>query len=345
MERYDFKNVSIRTVRLPWQRSYLKCLKALFGNSPLEVAYYDSKRMKGIVEDEAASGKYDLIFCHLLRLAPYLERHSKVKKVLDICDALSLRYAMSSGLRRDHFKAIENLEAARMRRYEPAIADNFNMNLVASPRDKTYLEKIGVKNLEVVENGVEPQELAGPDNARTNCEKIIFFGNLRTFHNIDAIIYFYKEIFPLIRQKIKGARFVIVGANVPGCVRRLAKDSSVAVFEDVADIRPFIEDACVSVAPMRFAVGIQNKILQSMASMVPVVTTSAGLGGISATPGEDILLADNPVDFADNVIMLMKDGDRRRNVAAGALRLIKEKYLWPDIVAGLNKKISGMKDV
>ena len=114
------------------------------------------------------------------------------------------------------------------------------------------------------------------------------------------------------------------------------------MFPDVTDIQPYIYDACVSVAPMRIAAGIQNKVLQSMASHVPVVTTTLGLGGIQAEPGKEILIGDTPEEFAHKVTQLMQDKELRENIAESAFGLIKKRYLWPDIIERMNYALGGL---
>src|SRR3989338_6299402 len=162
---------------------------------------------------------------------------------------------------------------------------------------------------------------------------------MRTFHNADAVNYFYKSIFPLIKERVKEAKFFIVGAGIPPCILRMSRDSSVRIVKDAPDIRAAVEDSCVSVAPMRVAVGIQNKILQSMAFRVPVLTTTRGLGGIQATPQRDILIADSPAEFAEKVIMLMENPALRERLRENADRLVREEYFWPTIAEELNKKL------
>lgn len=331
-------NISVGTVTLPKYKSYLNCLQGLPSGEPLEVAYYKSSQMHKLVEEELRLVKYDIIFCHLLRMAPYALKYPGPRKVLDLVDALSLRYALSSKFRKGAFKFIEGIESQRLTKYEPWVSGHFDLNLTASSSDKIYLGNLGVKNLAVLENGIDLDWASQPAYGKLDPHKIVFFGNLRAFHNIDAVMYFYKKIFPLVKQKVKKAKFVVMGANIPRCIMKIKKDKSVGIFRDVADIRPLIRDACVSVAPMRIGAGVQNKILQAMALKVPVVTTSLGLGGIQAKPGLDILVADNPFEFADKVIMLMQN-QSRESIIENAFRLIKEKYSWTDIVKGLSNKL------
>lgn len=339
---YHFNSFNFDTVTLPKLNSYLNCLKGFLDVRPLQTHYYFSKVMQRLINQKLNSVKYDLILCHLIRMAQYVKNYQNIKKVLYMADALSLRYALSSEFRKVPFKFLEWLESKKLRRYEPKISTKFNLNLISSSLDKFYLEKkLGIQSLDVIENGVELLDglLVENQEIQVDPKKIVFFANLRTFHNIDAVMYFYKYIFPLIKIKIKDVKFNIVGANIPRCILKMSKDKSISIFKDVSDIRPYICDACVSVTPMRVAVGIQNKILQSMALKVPVVATSRGLGGIQAKPDRDILIADNPYDFAAKVIMLMQRESLRDYIRANAYRLIKEKYLWPNIVEGLNRKL------
>lgn len=336
---YSLPSVRASTVVLPRLKSYLQCLRGIFSQRPLEVAYYWDGKMEELIREEVCGANYDLIFCHLIRMAPYVLNIRGIRKVLDLSDALSLRYSLSAKYRKGPFKFIEYQESARLKRYEPAVSAQFDLNFISSSKDKLYLqEQEGIPRLEVLESGITP-EMLEEEGVRADFNKIVFFGNLRTFHNVDAIRYFYKIIFPLVKNKIRNARLVIVGANIPDCIFNLRRDSSVSVFRDVADIRPFIKDACVSVVPMRIAVGIQSKVLQSMASGLPVVTTTLGLGGIRAEDNKEILVADSPSEFAAKVAMLMQDHKLRSCLVRDAYALVKEHYLWQVICEDLNKKL------
>jgi sugar transferase (PEP-CTERM/EpsH1 system associated) len=336
IEDYNFESIDTDVVLLPKMRSYFNCLKGMFSSRPLQIHYYYLKQMQDLINRRLNTYKYDLIFCHLIRMADYI-KNIEIKKILDITDALSLRYSISNRLRDDLFRWVEFIEAMRLNSYEPEIIRKFDLGLVASGKDKKYLEEnMHLKGLSVIPNGVELDE-DHQQRLKTDPFKIVFFANMRAFPNIDALIYFYKEIFPLIKQRVKDIRLSIVGTAVPRFILSLSKtDRSVEICSDVPQIRNFVEDACVSVAPMRIAVGIQNKILQSMAFRIPVVATTLGLGGIEANPDEEILLADTPEEFSEKVIMLMHDEKIRQGIIDKAYRLVKDRYQWSDIVERLN---------
>lgn len=338
LKYFDLTNIKIRTVRLPKWRSYLQCSWGLFEEMPLENFYYNSRQMRMALEEELSENNYDMIFCHLIRMAYYVVNFKNIPKVLDMSDALSLRYALSSKFRKGPFKIIESMESARLKNYEPEISKKFDRVTVASSIDKIYLEGLGVNNVEVIENGVSADELeAGNSDIRKN--KIVFFANMRAFPNQDAANYFYRDIFPLIKKEFKDVKFVIVGADIPPSILSMRRDSSVEVYEDVRNIKEFVEDAYLSIAPMRIAVGVQNKILQSMAFRVPVVATTLGLGGIRAVPGKDILIGDDSAEFAKKVIMLIRSPKIREDIARNGYDLVNKHYPWGALSSVLEKRL------
>jgi len=332
---YAFNSLEIKTVNLAKLSSYINCVNGLFRSYPLQVSYYHCSLMDRLIKEEIKTKKIDLIFCHLIRMANYL-KDIKIKKILDLSDALSFRYRLSSKYRKGPFKLIEYLEYKRLKRYEPKFASYFDLNLVASNIDKEYFKGLGIENIYCLPNGVELEE--NDREIKNKKNNIIFFANLRAYPNQDAIIYFYREIFPLIKKEINDVKLTVVGASIPRYIYSLFKsDKSVEIYTDVFDIKPYIKESFVSIAPMRISVGIQNKILQSMALKVPVVATPLARGGIEAEDGREILLADNPKDFAQKTILLLKDINLRDYIAENAFRLVKEKYLWKNIVKELEK--------
>lgn len=330
-------DIDIHTVLLPKWHSYLKVLRGFFSFQPLEVYYYASKKMQRLINQELNNHKFDLIFCHLIRMAHYIRDDVLVKKAIDLSDALPLRYHLSSNIRSDIFSLIEKIESKRLKKYEPKAIKKFDLSFIASSKDKKYYsKKLSVENLSLIPNGVEIEE-GSLSRVSPESKKIVFFGNMRPFPNQDAFFYFYKKIFPLIKNEVRDVKLILVGANVNKNILSLAaKEPAFFVYNNVADIKPFVKDAAVSVAPMRIAVGIQNKIIQSMAYGLPVVATSIGLGGIDACPNQDILIADDPLSFSKQVVNLLQDEKLRNYLIENAYKLIKLKYHWQEIVNKLN---------
>ena len=129
------------------------------------------------------------------------------------------------------------------------------------------------------------------------------------YPNIDAVEDVCRSIFPRIRDEFPAACFQIVGSNPSRRVLSLTSIAGVAVVGAVPDVRPYLRKAAVSVAPLRIARGIQNKVLESMAMRVPVVSSSAAFDGIDAIDNEHLLVYDSPQGFASKVLSLLRDRD------------------------------------
>jgi glycosyltransferase involved in cell wall biosynthesis len=146
--------------------------------------------------------------------------------------------------------------------------------------------------------------------------------------NADAVVWFAADILPLIRKTLPLAQFHIVGSNPGPTVRRLARLDGVFVTGRVADVRPYIAHATASVAPLRIARGIQNKVLEAMAMARPVVLTSGALEGIEADPLTETVLADTVEAFAAACCRMATVAPEGIAIGTAARRRILLDYDW-----------------
>lgn len=157
----------------------------------------------------------------------------------------------------------------------------------------------------------------------------MFLGSMDWEANIDAVEHFCREMWPAVLRAVPAARFRIVGRNPHARVLRLASDT-IEVTGTVPSVVDYLRDAAVVVVPLRVGGGTRLKIFEAMAAGRAVVSTSIGAEGLDVSSGHDVILADEEQRFADAVIALLRDGDRRRalgvNAAASAAR-----YDWPAI--------------
>jgi glycosyltransferase involved in cell wall biosynthesis len=158
------------------------------------------------------------------------------------------------------------------------------------------------------------------------------------------MLYFTKEILPIVRRSIPDIQLRIVGSNPSRAVRDLATIAGVTVTGHVPDVRPYLDTATLAVASLRLARGTQNKILEAMAMSVAVVATSAAAKGIDAVPGRDIVVADNPAEFADKVVELVRNGDLRRRLSAAARKQVENAHAWPNSMAILDGILENAQD-
>lgn len=296
-----------------------------FSGLPLQVLYFCPPIFQRIVQELLQDGSYDLLHIQLARMAPVAKSVRGLPKVIDFIDALSLNMYRRARRERWPLKWLFLLEARLMARYERSLIFSFDRQVVSSPLDKKVLGDFDT--IHVIPNGVHLDAFPYTEDGRDS-NLIVFTGRMGYFPNAEAAIYFATQIFPLIRKRVPEARFLIVGADPPRRVRELTKLPGVKVTGYVPCMQDYLARATVAVAPMMGGSGMQFKILEAMASGVPVVATPYALGGIEVADGEHLLRAQDAEDFAEKVIRLLLDSDLRRRLARSARQLVEEKYTW-----------------
>jgi polysaccharide biosynthesis protein PslH len=181
--------------------------------------------------------------------------------------------------------------------------------------------------LEVIPNGVDLETRRFGMNEPQR-DTLVFNGSLTYAANLEAIRWFIVEVWPLIQQKRPGTRLAITG-NTDGLdLSWLAGDPSITLTGYLEDVRPVVAQSWLAVAPLRSGGGTRLKILEAMALGTPVTATSKGAEGLDVTPDKNILIADNPDDFALQCLRVLDSTSLRSTLAGEARHLVEQNYDW-----------------
>jgi glycosyltransferase involved in cell wall biosynthesis len=217
--------------------------------------------------------------------------------------------------------------------YERRWLSRFALGTLVSPIEISYLQRMVRANgvaIEVLPNGVDCDHNR-PGLAQPQPSALVYNGSLTYSANYDAMQWFLAEIYPRIRSQQPDVTLTITGSTKGVAVAGLALDDSVRLTGFVEDVRIPVAQATVCVVPIRQGGGTRLKILEAMALGTPVVATSKGAEGLEVTPGHDILIADEPAEFAEQVIRLLRDSTLRKHLAWNARRLMEMRYDWQGI--------------
>jgi len=278
------------------------------------------------------------------------------KLIMDFVDVDSDKWTQYSKYARFPMSWIYGLEGQRLADYEKKVAEVFDHSIFVTDSEvKIFKNKNPhIKNITAISNGVDldyfspnylqqestiGQRQSTIDHRPTTIDyrpTIVFTGAMNYFANVDGVVWFTKEILPLIRKEIPEIRFYIVGSNPTKEVLSLALNSSVTVTGYVPDTREYLNKATVVVVPLRIARGIQNKILEAMAMGIAVVATPQAFEGIEAKPGRDLVLGENAEEIAEGVIGLIKEGSLRKSIGDNARRIVEKNYCWAKNLEKLN---------
>ena len=160
----------------------------------------------------------------------------------------------------------------------------------------------------IVPHGVDVEHFSY-SNPREEGQNIVFVGNYLHYPNVDAVLYFHQEIWPKVKALCPEVKFFIVGQAPPLEIQNLTQDDSITVTGRVDDVTPYIREGQIFICPVRLGGGFRGKILEAMAVGRPIVSTSLGAEGIPSKNGENIMIDDDPEDFATSIEKLLKDRD------------------------------------
>lgn len=312
--------------------SYFFSIFALLFNKPIQSGYYFSFAYLFTLKKVIRLERPDLYISHLLRMVPYLKIFNlQNESIVEMTDVLSKTYTLVDKSSKFSLKKwIYKIEKMRIAKYEIRTISTFKKCVLVSDADKNLLGDY--KSLSVYPNGVN---CLGQFHSRYKKGKIVFVGNMRTLQNQDAVRYFVYEILPLIKKMVPQAVLHIIGDEPPMDIQRMSDRNSIVVSGYVHSVEDEIKDAAVSIAPIRVAAGIQNKILISMACGIPVVLTSlvsAGIPGLVSN--KNCIIADGKSDFAHAVISLIQNGDMRDIIGKAGYDMVWSGYSWNKVLEG-----------
>lgn len=218
------------------------------------------------------------------------------------------------------------LEVPRLREAELAVYEQSDRTLVLGEEDRRELaDRVpGPVQRQRVALDVDDYDPASHDETVPN--RLLFFGSYDWFPNEDAALYLGERILPILREQRPAVEVLLAGRGVTPAVRALDEKPNARVLGEVDDLASLVRTAAAVVAPLRIGGGVRIKVLESMAWGVPVVTTGQGFEGVEATPGDDLLVVDDPEAFATETAALLGDPERRRLLARNGRETIKERY-------------------
>ncbi len=305
--------------------------------SAISVAAFGSARMSGFVDRVLTEEPIDRVYVFSGQMALYAPTDRPF--VMDFVDMDSEKFAAYGEAARGLMRWIWRREARRLFAFERETARRAVVSLFVSEaeaalfRDRTGLPAECVATLE---NGIDLAHYRPVPHRPGEAPLIVFSGQMDYPPNVEAASGFARATLPLIRARHPGTRFAIVGRRPDPALLALGGRDGVEVTGEVADVRPWLAQADVVVAPLRIARGIQNKVLEAMAMARPVVASVQAFEGINAEPGRDLIVANGAIDEAEAVCTLLADPAGAKAIGAAARAQIEVHYAWGARLATLD---------
>lgn len=282
-----------------------------------------SRRLLQTIDGLVQAGAWDVIHVRQLPMAGYLP-DAPIGRLVELIDAATLAANRSSGAQ----ARVRGLVARTLERRAAARAD---IVTVVSPIDAEAIRQIAPgARVEVVVNGVDTDQFApgAIGDIAVEPDTIAFSGAMSFTPNIEAVLWFSREVMPLLQARRPGVRFRVVGRDPSAAVKALADDPAIEVTGFVDDVRPWLASSAVVVVPMVSGSGVKNKLLEAMSIGRPIVTTSLGVESVEVEPDRDLLVADDPAAMAAALDRLLGDPERQAQLGAAARERVVARYSW-----------------
>jgi sugar transferase (PEP-CTERM/EpsH1 system associated) len=332
----------VQTVPLPRWRTLWNGLQALPSRTPLQAAYSRSPAMAKLIWQTQAEATFDVVHVEHLRGAELSRAVNSLPIVFDSVDSITLLFEW---VRRSgpnwRSRWLAKLDLTRTRYYEGRLSERFPRVLITSPRDKEALAQLSTrpdadKRLVVLPNGVDLDYFA-PTDMSHDPATLVFTGKMSYHANVAAAMDLANKVMPLVWQQHPKAKLIIAGKDPTAELQALTADPRITVTGTVPDLRPYLARATVAVSPMRYGVGIQNKVLEAMAMATPVITTPQTLTALQTQVGQNVLAADTPQTTAQTTINLLADNNMQQRIGQAGRRYVETYHDWDFITKKLEE--------
>ena len=327
-----------------------RLLSSLSDDVPFKFRKYHSEQaLRDVVDCVSGEGAFDIILSDHFHLAPLaLDARSVVEREGGRVPLLVLRtpnvestIVQKYAERVDNplLKAFANREARKMKRYEARSIDMFDLVAAISPIDRDVLREISAhpETIICVTAGADVDRLLPPEKPPKPGE-VVFVGSFDWQPNADGAMWLVEKVWPKVIGEFSGAHLSLVGKNPPPYLEKAA-GPGITLTGRVDSVEEYVARAACCVVPLWIGSGMRFKILEAFALARAVVSTSLGAEGIEAEDGKHILIRDDPDEFADAVIGLLRSPERREELGRNARALVERKYSWKQVARGFSDAI------
>jgi len=338
----------LKLIPFPKKRSFVKKTWD-FATSrvpPYFLRTHGTKKMTDTIRDMVQKDRYDFVIAEYSVMGQFIHNNfllSSVKKIVSVHECYYLARLKDFHHYKWGFNKLkEAINLKGLKKYEFDMYHKADKVLTLTSQGKEELLRIRPDlNISVVPHGVDTNHFSfSPfENKEKN---IIFVGNYLHYPNVDAVLYFYREIWPRVKSLIPEIKFYIVGQAPPPEIKNLTQDKNIIVTGKVDDVAPYIRKGYAFICPVRLGGGFRGKILEAMSMGRPIVSTPLGAEGIPATHRENIILADEPEAFAEGLYELMNDDGLYQRIIKNARKLVEDKYSWEKGAEALEKVLESM---
>ncbi len=321
-----------------WDR--IRSLPLLLGSTPLTLGVFGSKELERATLRQARDA--DLLYAYSSSMGAFLLPCEDKPRIMHFAELDSDKWRQYAEKTGPPMRWIYRREWRTLFRFEERLAHAVDENVFCTPLEEAiFQERIPGASSMVLRNGVD-LEMYQPAPEQAEPDHLVFVGVMNYYPNVDGCLWFAREILPRLRERRPELRFTIVGSNPTPEIEKLGALPGVTVTGFVDDTRDWLRKAFLSVAPLRIARGIQNKVLEAMAMGLPVVGTTSATQGVGGEDGRDFIVADSADHQVEAIGRLLEAAEEARALGRRGRAFVEEHYDWERCLDPIERRVDAL---
>jgi polysaccharide biosynthesis protein PslH len=337
IEKYSKKVMVFKRPKSPW--TLRNIFLTLISFNPLVVIRNFSLEERKAIKKELENNDYDVIHAETFYVMPHIPKTEVPIVLVEPTIEFSVYKHYVDNEVPFYLKPIYMFDVIKLKFWEKYYWKRASRLFAVSDEDKTVMkrEMPGI-DVGIIPNGVDVSYFEEKKVLRKDPPRILYHGDYKWMQNVEAVNILVKEIWPLVKNKMKNVKLWISGRSVPEEILHIAKnDADIEISESLKDNRDAFKAASVLVTPIMSPGGTRLKVLEAMASDLPVVSTPVGVAGLGVTPGKQALVSSNVEELASMTVKILRDNKLADNIAKEGKKFVANNFDWQSIVSTLNK--------
>ncbi len=336
IEKYCEKVMVFKRPKSPW--TFRNLFLTLITFNPLVIIRNFSMEERSAIKKELQNNKYDVIHAETFYVMPHIPKTAVPIVLVEPTIEFSVYQHYVDNEVPFIFRPIYLFDVIKLKFWEKYYWRKSSRLFAVSEEDKQVMEKeMSGINVGIISNGVDVKYFEEKKVVKKIPPRILYHGDYKWMQNVEAVNILIRDIWPLVKEKVKDVKLWISGRSIPEKIIELAnRDKDIEISESIKDNRDVFKAASVLVTPIMSPGGTRLKVLEAMASGLPVVSTPVGVAGLNITSGKHALVSSKAKELADMTIRILEDKKLSDNVAREGKNFVAKNFDWETIVAKLN---------